>query len=403
MKEIIIHDGDIEIFISNRNQKTLDGKDIYILNYDNITNEIEYICKETNEYENLKLDPKELYVYNNLYEQAKYYKKKYGKNQKNYNIDSSYYNTCITYYKNDSKYIFFNYLKFCSEKSIIIKMDRSQFVKNKKNKIYIQGYNKLNNKLVFEENNEIKEVDFEELVYSEQLLKRAKDYYKRKYTFLNDNDEPDCKRVKGEIYSDSDSDLGYNTKKKLLRKNNDKYNNCYLENDNNEYCNIYGELYSNKNFNRELQIDKFNSKSFNNNKLNGELDYKDNNQESFNQNLENKNKKKFNINLKYQESFNRELDDKNKYTPNRELKYKDRARLLASSSEYNENENQKIFNGELKYQKPFNEYILNREFEYKSNENKNKKISNRELDDKNEESKNNNQELFSKIDEKDKN
>lgn len=384
MKEIIIYDGDIEIFISNRNQKTLDNKDIYILNYDNITNEIEYICKETNEYENLKLDPKELYVYNNLYEQAKYYKKKYGKNEKSYNIDSSYYNTNIIYYKNDSKYIFFNHLNFYSEKSIIIKMDRLQFVKNKKNKIYIQGYNKLNNKLVFEENNEIKEVNFEELVYSEQLLKRAKDYYKRKYNFLDDDDEPDCKRVKYEIYSDSE--LGYNTKKNLLRKNNDKYNNCYLENDNNEYCNIYGELYSNKNFNREFQIDKFNSKSFNNNKLNGELDYKDNNQESFNQNLENKNKKKFNINLKYQESFNRELDDKNKYTPNRELKYKDKASLLASSSEYDENE-----------------CIFNREFKYKGNENKNQKISNRELDDKNKESKNNNQELFSKIDEKDKN
>ena len=132
MKEIIIYDGDIEIFISNRNQKTLDNKDIYILNYDNITNEIEYICKETNEYENLKLDPKELYVYNNLYEQAKYYKKKYGKNEKSYNIDSSYYNTNIIYYKNDSKYIFFNHLNFYSEKSIIIKMDRLQFVKNKK-------------------------------------------------------------------------------------------------------------------------------------------------------------------------------------------------------------------------------------------------------------------------------
>merc|ERR1711988_1248329 len=214
------------------------------------------------------------------------------------------------------------------------------------------GYNKLNNKLVFEENNEIKEVNFEELVYSEQLLKRAKDYYKRKCTFLDDDDEPDCKRVKDEIYFDSE--LGYNTKKNLLRKNNDKYNNHYLENDNNEYFNIYGELYSNKKFNQEFQIDKFNSKSFNN-------------------------------------TFNRELDDKNKYTPNRELKYKDTANielkykdtasLLASSWEYDENENQKTFN---------------REFEYKGNENKNKKISNRELDDKN-------KELFSKIDEKDKN
>ncbi len=388
MKEIIIYDGDIEIFISNRNQKTLDNKDIYILNYDNITNEIEYICKETNEYENLKLDPKELYVYNNLYEQAKYYKKKYEKNEKSYNINSSYCNTNIIYYKNDSKYIFFNHLNFYSENSIIIKMDRSQFVKNKKNKIYIQGYNKLNNKLVFEENNEIKEVNFEELVYSEQLLKRAKDYYKRKYTFLDDDDESDCKRVKDEIYFDSE--LGYNTKKNLLRKNNDKYNNHYLENDNNEYFNNYGELYSNKKFNHEFQIDKFNSKSFNNT-FNRELDYKDNNQESFNQNLENKNQEKFNLNLKYQESFNRELDDKNKYTPNRELKYKDTANrelkykdtasLLASSWEYDENENQETFN---------------REFEYKGNENKNKKISNRELDDKN-------KELFSKIDEKDKN
>ena len=337
MKEIIIYDGDIEIFISNRNQKTLDNKDIYILNYDHITNEIEYICKETNEYENLKLDPKELYVYNNLYEQAKYYKKKYEKSYNRNNLNNiSDSNNNYFYYKNDLKYIFFKY--FYSENSIIIKMDRLQIVKNKDKKIYIKGYNKLNNKLIFEENDEIKEVDFDKLLYSEQLIKKAKIYHdnnKRKNNFLDD--EQDLKRIKNkklEIKLDSDLEYYQNQKKSLLRE---KYNE-ELEDNNKKfeyYKNILGELCSNKYedngsklylqydtdnlnlSNKELQNNNFNHKNLSNYNFN--LENKDNVQNSFNKDLENKNKKTFIREFNDQESFNKDLDDKNKESFYRDL------------------------------------------------------------------------------------
>jgi len=356
MKEIIIYDGDIEIFISNRNQKTLDNKDIYILNYDNITNEIEYICKETNEYENLKLDPKELYVYNNLYEQAKYYKKKYEKSYNRNNLNNiSDSNNNYFYYKNDVKYIYFKY--FYSEKSIIIKMDRLQIVKNKDKKIYIKGYNKLNNKLIFEENDEIKEVDFDKLLFSEQLIKKAEIYHynnKRKNNFQDDeqdlkriknkkleikldsDDEQDLKRIKNKkLEMKLDSDLEYykkNQKKSLLRE---KYNQELKDNNKKfEYCkNIFGELSSNKYenngsklylqydtdnlnlSNKELQNNNFNHKSLSNYNFN--LDNKDNVQNSFNKDLENK--KTFIREFNDQESFNKDLDDKNKESFNKDL------------------------------------------------------------------------------------
>ena len=283
MDDIIITDGKVELFIAadNRNQKTIDNKDIFILNFDRESNKINYVYNNEKKYEIHQLNPKDLYIYKSLYDQASFLEKNYEKKN----------SSNIFYFNRDDKFIFFTH--YYDSKSIKIKLDRIQIVKNKKEKIYIRGFNTSNNKLIFLENDSINEIDFNQLLYSDILIEKAEFYKnkKRKNNFLNNEHEfkktkfDNKKKLEFELDSELDS---YQNKKKLFNSKIkiDKYNSQesfskiseYDKNEKNDYQELSSKV-NEKDDNQEL-LSKVNEKD-DNQELLSKVNEKDDNQDYY--------------------------------------------------------------------------------------------------------------------------
>ena len=258
--KIIIPYNDVEIYIHNPIQKSIYNQRVEILCYDNELMKLNCILND----KHILLDPGEILIWKDLYEQAKFTKNNTVNN--NINLYSPLFIDVI----HNGELI---PVKIPKREQIICDYN------NKIKKVFIKNYDKKSKKFTYYQDGKFNQIGFKNFIFHDELLNKAILFHKKKNKKVN-------KIVNESIYQ--------NEKDYMKYVEDPKYDKCYNRN-----FNIRRENYISDNHEESIddyddflrEKDDLNSSR----KYNNEYDLNFNNKRKYDfidDNLENLNKKK---------------------------------------------------------------------------------------------------------------
>lgn len=164
--KIIIPYNDVEIYIHNPIQKSIYNQRVEILCYDNELMKLNCILND----KHILLDPGEILIWKDLYEQAKFTKNNTVNN--NINLYSPLFIDVI--HKGELIQV-----KIPKREQIICDYN------NKIKKVFIKNYDKRTKKFTYYQDGKFNEIDFKNFIFHDELLSKAISYHKNQNKFNN--------------------------------------------------------------------------------------------------------------------------------------------------------------------------------------------------------------------------
>ena len=221
--KIIIPYNDVEIYIHNPIQKSIYNQRVEILCYDNELMKLNCILND----KHILLDPGEILIWKDLYEQAKFTKNNTVNN--NINLYSPLFIDVI--HKGELIQV-----KIPKREQIICDYN------NKIKKVFIKNYDKRTKKFTYYQDGKFNQIDFKNFIFHDELLNKAISYHKNQNKFNN------FRNLKT-----------YNNRNfyKLEKNNKSDFKINYDDDDDDEELNIYKDKIDDYNY----KMDKSNSEN----------------------------------------------------------------------------------------------------------------------------------------------